>query len=601
MAAKKRRVLAPLLSIVLVAALALTYTFASGNAPFLGLDLQGGISVVLKPTEEVSDDAINQAIAIMRQRVDALGVAEPEITRQGDNILVQIPGVENPDRALELVGQTAELRFRPVLSVAGTQPQLDTQEVPIEIPPTGEIPTDSTVPGAVPPASDVPTSEVTPPTEAPAVTEAPPVSEQGFRASGPGEYAAGAQTPDTVTETTLAPEPLGPPSAPTPAPTDSTLPGDPSLPTDPTQVAPQTQLPEEVCVVGVPPELDPPDQPVTLPQCEEDQIVALYQLGPTMLTGESLEGANAVLGPDGQWVVNPTFRAGPSGIDAFNQAAAACNGRQPSCPTGQLAIVLDGRVISAPAINEASFQRDQIQISGSFTEREAKDLATALKYGALPVELEQQQAQIVSATLGRDALDAGLWAGLVGILLVTIYMLAFYRILGALAIAKLVVEAALIWSIVSYLGANAGLALTLAGVTGLIVSIGVSVDSNVVYYEHLKEDVRHGRTVRSATDKAFPVAYRTILAANVASLIGAAILYWLTVGPVRGFAFYLGLATLLDLIAAYFFMRPAVSAATRSDLVNRHPRWFGLPEGPTPSSTPPAVTTEERQAEEVVT
>ncbi len=157
-------------------------------------------------------------------------------------------------------------------------------------------------------------------------------------------------------------------------------------------------------------------------------------------------------------------------------------------------------------------------------------------------------------------------------------MIAFYRLLGVLAIIKLMLEAALLWSVISYLGVNNGLALTLAGITGLIVSIGVSVDSNVVYYEHIKEDIRNGRTIRSATDKSFISAWSTIVKADVSSLIGAGLLWWLTVGPVRGFAFYLGLSTLLDLIASYFFMRPAVKAATKSDLSTRRPRLFGLPE-----------------------
>jgi preprotein translocase subunit SecD len=168
----------------------------------------------------------------------------------------------------------------------------------------------------------------------------------------------------------------------------------------------------------------------------------------------------------------------------------------------------------------------------------------------------------------------------VGFILVTIYMLAFYRILGALAIAKLLVEMALLWSIVSWLGESQGLALTLAGVTGLIVSIGVSLDSNVVYYEHLKEDVRNGRTIRSATDKSFATSFRTIVAADLASLIGAGLLWWLTIGPVRGFALFLALSTALDLFASYFFMRPAVRMATQSNLASERPKWFGLPTEP---------------------
>ena len=234
-------------------------------------------------------------------------------------------------------------------------------------------------------------------------------------------------------------------------------------------------------------------------------LVAVYQVGPVALKGDSLSTARATLRSDtGQWVVNPVFKGGADGIGLFNTAAGQCFSKSTTCPTGQLAIVLDGRVISAPAIQTASFQADQIQITGGpFTEREAKDLATSLKYGALPVVLEQQQAQIVSATLGRDALRAGLVSGAVGLFLVTLYMAAFYRVLGLLSIVKLTIEGALLWSIISYLGTSSGLALTLAGITGIIVSIGVSVDSNVVYYEHLKEDVHNGRTIRSATDRAF--------------------------------------------------------------------------------------------------
>ena len=208
------------------------------------------------------------------------------------------------------------------------------------------------------------------------------------------------------------------------------------------------------------------------------------------------------------------------------------------------------------------------------------------------MELEQQQAQIVSATLGRDALHAGLVAGLVGLVLVTIYMVAFYRVLGVLSILKLAVEGALLWAIISWLGTNNGLALTLAGITGIIVSIGVSLDSNVVYYEHLKEDVLNGRTIRSATDKAFHSSFSTIGKADVASLIGAILLWWLTVGPVRGFAFYLALSTLLDLLCSWAYMRPVVRLATRSKLAQR-PTLLGIPapsEDPGERPTPPTRT-----------
>ncbi len=492
---KRLRGFGSLVVIVVIAGAALIYTFAAGNKPLLGLDLQGGVSVVLKPVQEVDNETIDQAIAIIRQRIDAIGVAEPEITRQGNNILIQIPGVKDKERALELVGQTAELQFRPVLA-----------NVPVD------------------------------PQEATTTTSGDPTS----------------------TATTGAPEASSP---------TTTI--------DPTKTV--GGLPLDVCVSGLSAEEINAGGQAILPQCDDGVLVGSYAVGPVSLTGSALETARANLSDSGQWVVAPTFKSGADGIGGFNAIAGQCFTKGSTCPTGQLAIVLDGRVLSAPSINSQSFQADQIEISGSFTERTAKDLATSLKYGALPVEFEQQQAQIVSATLGRDALHAGLVAGLVGILLVAAYMIAFYRVLGFLAIVKLAVEGALLWSIISWLGSNNGLALTLAGITGIIVSVGVSLDSNVVYYEHLKEDVYKGRAIRSATDKSFVTAFSTIVKADVASLIGAGLLWWLTVGPVRGFAFYLALSTALDILMSWSFMRPVVKLCTRSKFLRAHPRILGLP------------------------
>jgi preprotein translocase subunit SecD len=224
-----------------------------------------------------------------------------------------------------------------------------------------------------------------------------------------------------------------------------------------------------------------------------------------------------------------------------------------------------------------SFERDAIVISGSFDEDEAKDLAIALRFGALPIELEAQASRIVSSTLGEDALDAGVLAGSIGLALVSIYLIAYYRLLGVVAILSLAISGALLWTIIAWIGETQGLALTLAGVTGLIVAIGVSVDSNVVYFEHLKEDVRGGRTVRSAVDRAFPIAYSTIVKADVASLIAAVVLYFLTVGQVKGFALFLGLATVLDLVATYFFMGPAIRVLARRAGLYTNPTRFGIP------------------------
>lgn len=556
----RRRGLASLIGIVVVTLVLFVGTFVIGNEPLLGLDLQGGVSVVLQPTEPADEGQLDQAIDIIRRRIDSLGVAEPEITRQGDTILVQIPGVDDQERALELVGQTAELRFRPVLSVSAEG--ID----PSELPTTTTAPPGTTVPGeggattTAPPAGDgttvAPADTTAPSDAAPEGGEGDGGDEQGLGALAPGENAGGA---------TEAAQPTIPPQ------TDSTVPPD-----DPSTVPPLTSFDPSTFQI-TPPEQDEADQTVVLPGEGEEGSRPLYQLGPAALTGEALEGAVASLTPGtGQWVVLPTFKAGADGIDLFNDIAAKCYAQDPTCPTGMLAITLDGEVISAPTIQTPSFSRDQVQISGNFTEGEAKDLALVLRYGALPVELEPQQTQVVSATLGEDALRAGIIAGLIGAVAVALYMIVFYRLLGLTAIGSLAISMMLLWTLIAYLGDTQGLALTLAGVTGIIVSVGVAVDSNIVYYETIKEGVREGRTLRSSAERSFQGAFSTIVKADSASLIGAVILYVLTVGPVRGFALMLGLATLLDLIASWFFMRPLTILLARSKAVERRPGLFGI-------------------------
>jgi len=456
----RRNGLLSLIFIVVLSGGGIVWTAAADNEPLLGLDLQGGVSVVLEPTEKADSEAIGQAIEIIRQRVDAIGVAEPEISRQGDAIVVQLPGVDDRARALELVGQTAELRFRPVLQ-------------------------------ALPPGDE------------------------------------------------------------------------------------GSELSTE----------DEPEEEVVLAQVDDEgNEVGRFRLGPAEATGDILRGASAQLFELGQWQVAVEVRGGR--IDEFNAIAAECFNGAATCPSRQLAIVLDERVVSAPAINAPAFDADGISITGQFTEREAKDLALVLKYGALPVELEAQQTRSVSASLGEDALDAGVIAGLIGLGLVTLYMVVYYRLLGAVAILSLLVAAALLWTVVAWLGSSQGLALTLAGVTGVILSVGVAVDSNVVFYEHLKEEVSKGRSLRAAVDGSFASAFSTIVKADLASLIGAAILYWLTVGPVRGFAFFLGLSTLLDLVAAYFFMRPVTLMLVKSRRLQGRRRLFGMPKTAHPDPTP---------------
>lgn len=477
----RRSMTVSLVGIVVMAALAFGLTLAAGNSPQLGLDLQGGASVVLKPNRDVPSGIIDQAISIIRSRVDALGVAEPDISRQGSSIVVQLPGVKDQEKALEIVGQTAELRFRPVLN---------------QLPPENATTT----------------------------------------------------TSSSTTSTTSA----GPTSS--------------SSSTTSTTVPPGTTSREE----------DKPDATVILPELEDGNVVSRYQLGPALATGQIIGTANAAFNPDNsEWQVD--FRTTKSGASKFDEIAAKCNPAGALCPTGRLAIVLDSVVVSAPTIQTANFG-GRGQISGSFTQGEAKRLALVLRFGALPVQLEPQTVQRVSATLGKDSLRAGMVAGLAGLGLVLLYIIFYYRALGVIVLMGLSVSAALLWSIIAFLGVSNGLALSLAGATGIIVSVGVTVDSYVVYFERLKDELKSGKTIRSSVDRGFSRAYRTIVAADVSSLIGAGLLYYLTVGPVRGFAFFLGLSTLLDLIVAYFFTRPMVALVCRSRVFTED-RWFGVAKG----------------------
>jgi preprotein translocase subunit SecD len=455
-------------------------TLLSDNRPVLGLDLQGGISVVLAPVGDVKNEAsLDKAVDIIRSRVDALGVAEPEISRQGSNVIIDLPGVRDRDKARRLVGKTAELRFRPVLAY-------------------------------VEPENTKPTTTTTKKSDATSTTVA----------------GAGTSSSTAATTTTTAP--------------------------------PQkTSTPAE----------DKANATVILPgrKTDDGKAPLRYQLGPAALTGRGVSGAKAQFqsGGDG-WTVVLSLK--DDGQTAFNKLAAESYPKQ--APQNSVAIVLDGIVQSAPAFQTANFDGD-VSITGDFSEGEAKDLATVLQYGALPVQLKELTTQSVSPSLGTDQLRAGIAAGIIGLALVALYMLVFYRLLGVVVILGLILAAMAIYTLISYLGTTIGLTLTLAGVTGLIVSVGVTVDSYVVYFEKLKDEVRVGRTVRSSVDRAFQKSFKTILAADLVSLIGAAVLYALAIGSVRGFAFFLGISVLLDLVIAYFFMHPLVYfMAQRSSLVS---------------------------------
>ena len=324
--------------------------------------------------------------------------------------------------------------------------------------------------------------------------------------------------------------------------------------------APQIEVEVEEPLAFTPQEQDEADQVVVLP---DRRAPVGYVLGPAELTGEAVAEAAATF--NNEWVVNVELT--DEGAVGFDEIAARYYGQQ-------VGIVLDGLVESAPVIRATEFGGTAV-ISGDMAEEESRDLAVALRFGALPVEFEQDDVRTVSATLGEGTLRAGAVAGIVGLIAVGVYMLLYYRLLGLVAVASLAISGSVLWSLISWLGESRGLALTLAGATGIIVSIGVQVDSNIVYYERVKEEVRRGRAVRSAADASFKAAFATIVWADLASLIGAGVLYQLTSGTVRGFALYLGLATLIDLAVSYFFMRPLVVFVARR-LVREQPRRLGV-------------------------
>ncbi|MFM7829359.1 MAG: preprotein translocase subunit SecD, partial [Actinomycetota bacterium] len=354
--------------------------------------------------------------------------------------------------------------------------------------------------------------------------------------------------------------------------------------TVPETTAPETTVPEtsstEPIVVTTENPLadlglgdDPNDPTQTVLLFDKSGIA--YVVGPAGASGKVFKNDAQPDVQTGQWAVVVGLRSGVDGDQLWNRLAAACFNKTPQCPTGQLAMVLDGTVISAPTVNEPEFTGGTVQISGSFTADEARELAKILEFGAVPVRFSAPSAQTVSATLGQDSLDAAIVSGLVGVALVLLFLIFYYRRLAVVVIGGLAVSGMLQWSTISWLSQRNGLALSLAGVTGIIVSIGVTVDSYVVFFEKLKDDVLAGRTLRNSATRSFESAWRTILAADTVSLLGALVLWFLTVGSVRGFAFFLGLSTLCDMIVAYFFTRPTVILLARSKFMNTG-KMFGV-------------------------
>ena len=500
----KRRHIVTLVLLIVIVASSFTANLIAGNKPALGLDLQGGASVTLQPEGTYDAANLDVAVEIIRSRVDSIGVAEPEIILQGGTVIVNLPGVKDQQQALDIIGRTGELLLRPVLQTGMLNENSPTTIVDDSTPTT--------------------------------VVDTVPV------AGGPGSSRR--INTSAVTTTTIPDS-----SSTTLHIIDSTT----ATPAD-AAAAPKIELGED------------PNDPTQTVLLLDKQGVA-YVVGPAGASGKVFKNDARADVQTGEWTVVVSLRSGADGDVQWNKMAAACFNRTEQCPTGQLAMVLDGTVISAPSVNEPEFTGGSVQISGSFTADEARDLAKILEFGAVPVRFGVSQAQTVSATLGSDSLRAAMISGIVGIVLVLMVLVAYYRLMALFVVAGITISIALLWSVISVLSRTNGLALSLSGVAGIIVSIGIAVDSYIVFFERIKDEIRLGKTLKNSVIRSFESTLRTVVAADTVSFLCAAVLWFFTVGSVRGFAFFLGISALTDLFITFFFTRSAVLLFARSKRV----------------------------------
>lgn len=475
-------------------------------APKLALDLEGGTQIVLSPKLEsgqsVNEEQLAQAVAIIRQRIDASGVSEAEINTQGNNnIVVSLPG-QPDDATLERIKSSAKLDFRAVL-VAGA-------------------PTTTFV----------------------------------------GEDGNSTPVPEVPVDPSL-------PSTPEVAPTDGS---------DLNWLTPALQAEyEQYDCTG--PEADlastaPADKPLIT--CDITNTIK-YILGPVEVSGSDIADAAAGLqttstgATTGQWVISLDFNG--QGTADFSKVTTRLFGLTGS--QNQFAIVLDGKVLSAPATN-AAITNGSAEISGGFTQESAQTLANQLKYGALPIGFEVQSQDTISATLGTTQLLSGLLAGAIGLGLVVIYSLIQYRALGLVTVSSLIIAGIITYLLVTILSWREGYRLSLAGVAGLIVAIGITADSFIVYFERIRDEIRDGKMVMTAVEMGWKRALRTILASDTVNLLAALVLFFLAVGNVRGFAFTLGLTTLVDVIVVILFTHPLMQLLSQTRFYNEGHKLSGL-------------------------
>ncbi|SDC32619.1 protein translocase subunit SecD [Actinokineospora iranica] len=552
---------------VAVVAVLYALVFATGDhqaKPKLGIDLQGGTRVALTARTESGEPPSKESLELSRQiietRVNGTGVSGAEVVLDGDNIVITVPG-ENGERAKDL-GQTAQLRFRPVIGSVGAQLQPEqTGQAPATTPPAAPS---ASAPASAPPSSAPPQGRPAPAAaQDPTAPPTPPAPPAG--ADECAKYSAMLADPKTEAPDLIS---MGKACrqdvrlAPSKGPDGAEVPAD--------QALQQAALATLNCAPGQKDPLVGNDDPkLPLAACDQDGVEK-FILGPSFLEGTEISNANAMADPRGVgFVVSVSFKSEGSRIWAEYTASHVRE---------RAAFVLDTEVVSAPTI-ESAISGGDTQISGGqggFKQSEAQKLANVLKFGSLPLSFEPSEAETVSATLGLASLQAGLIAGGIGLALVFIYCLIYYRLLGVLTILSLVLSAVVVYAVLVLLGRWMNFTLDLAGVAGFIVAIGITADSFVIFFERLKDEIREGRTFRSAVPRAWVRSRRTILSADAVSFLASAVLYVLAVGQVRGFAFTLGMSTVLDLIVVFLVTHPLVAIASKSKYLSSNPKLSGL-------------------------
>ncbi|MEU9138041.1 protein translocase subunit SecD [Streptomyces sp. NPDC048404] len=541
------------LALILIAIAALTGgMFASGHTtPRLGIDLAGGTSITLTAKNEPGQpNAINKtnmdtAVDIMNRRVNGLGVSEAEVQTQGsDNIIVNIPKGTNSEQARAQVGTTAKLYFRPVLTTDVSGAAASSSPSPSASSSSSGKAEDKATPSSS--SSVTPSASAT--TQGRVVTDALKAGSSPSASSTPGASASASASPSA------------------------------SASVDPATAKLQAQYATIDCsdkaVRAKAGSGTKPTDPIVA--CGQDKNSAgewqKYILGPAEVAGTDIKKAGALFDTQtaAGWKVTMDFTSGGS------KKFAAITGKlaQNQQPQNQFAIVLDGQVVSDPSVGQSL--SGPAEISGSFTQTEAEDLANMLKYGALPLSFKESSVTTVTAALGGEQLHAGLIAGAIGLALVIIYLVIYYRGLSVIAIASLGVSAILTYVLMALLGPAIGFALNLPAVCGAIVAIGITADSFIVFFERIRDEIREGRTLRPAVERAWPRARRTILVSDFVSFLAAAVLFIVTVGKVQGFAFTLGLTTVLDVVVVFFFTKPLMTILARRKFFAEGHSWSGL-------------------------